>query len=110
MATVQKKDVPQAKELTVYTTGAAAKACGVSIQIIIRLFDTGRLKGFKVPGSKFRRIARESLLRFMLAESVPLDGLGELSDREREIVAEYSTVILARVPVNRLTTFNPVTG
>ena len=28
---------------------------------IIRCFDSGRLRGFRVPGSKFRRIPREEL-------------------------------------------------
>ena len=50
---------------TVFTTGEAAKICKVSQQTIIRCFDSGALKGFHVPGSRFRRIPRESLLTFM---------------------------------------------
>ena len=110
MGILHHDDVPESTQLTVYSTGAAAKATGLSLQSVIRLFDAGRIKGFKIPGSKFRRIPRENLLRFMLAEGIPLDGLGELSDREREIVAEHSTVIVARLPANRLTTFNPIAG
>ena len=41
---------------TVFTTGEAAKICKVSQQTIIRCFDNGQLKGFRVPGSRFRRI------------------------------------------------------
>ena len=37
------------------TTGEAAEVCRVSQQTIIRCFDAGRLKGFRVPGSRFRR-------------------------------------------------------
>ena len=48
-----------------FTTGEVAKLCGVSQQTIIRCFDDGRLSGFKVPGSKFRRIPREELLKFL---------------------------------------------
>lgn len=44
---------------SVFTTGEAAKICKVSQQTIIRCFDNGQLKGFRVPGSKFRRIPRE---------------------------------------------------
>ena len=44
---------------TVFTTGEAAKICKVSQQTIIRCFDSGQLKGFRVPGSRFRRIPRE---------------------------------------------------
>ena len=43
---------------TVFTTGEAAKICKVSQQTIIRCFDSGQLKGFGVPGSRFRRIPR----------------------------------------------------
>ena len=49
---------------TVFTTGEAAKICKVSQQTIIRCFDNGQLKGFRVPGSsKFRRIPRDHALQ-----------------------------------------------
>ena len=60
---------------TVFTTGEAAKICKVSQQTIIRCFDNGQLKGFRVPGSKFRRIPRESLYRFMRDNQIPTDAL-----------------------------------
>jgi excisionase family DNA binding protein len=60
---------------TVFTTGEAAKICKVSQQTIIRCFDNGQLKGFRVPGSKFRRIPREQLYRFMKDNSIPTDAL-----------------------------------
>ncbi|MBX9579526.1 MAG: response regulator [Gemmataceae bacterium] len=60
---------------TVFTTGEAAKVCKVSQQTIIRCFDNGQLKGFRVPGSKFRRIPRESLFRFMKDNNIPTDAL-----------------------------------
>ena len=44
---------------TVFTTGEAAEICKVSQQTIIRCFDSGRLRGFRVPGSRFRRIPRD---------------------------------------------------
>ncbi len=50
-----------------FTTGEVAKLCGLSQQTVIRCFDDGRLSGFKVPGSKFRRVPREDLLRFLRA-------------------------------------------
>lgn len=61
------------KEL--FTTGEAADICRVSQQTIIRCFDSGRLEGFRVPGSRFRRIPREALLKFMKVNAIPLDGL-----------------------------------
>lgn len=57
----------------IFTTGEAAQVCKVSQQTIIRCFDSGRLTGFRVPGSKFRRIPREELIRFMHANDIPLE-------------------------------------
>ena len=62
-------------EKRIFTTGEAAQVCKVSQQTIIRCFDSGRLTGFRVPGSKFRRIPREELMRFMRANNIPLDAL-----------------------------------
>jgi excisionase family DNA binding protein len=60
---------------TVFTTGEAAKICKVSQQTIIRCFDSGQLKGFRVPGSRFRRIPREQLFSFMRDNGIPTDAL-----------------------------------
>jgi two-component system OmpR family response regulator len=60
---------------TVFTTGEAAKICKVSQQTIIRCFDSGQLKGFRVPGSRFRRIPREQLFAFMKDNGIPTDAL-----------------------------------
>jgi len=60
---------------TVFTTGEAAKVCKVSQQTIIRCFDNGQLKGFRVPGSRFRRIPREALYKFMKDNGIPTDAL-----------------------------------
>ncbi|MEK6248471.1 MAG: response regulator [Planctomycetales bacterium] len=60
---------------TVFTTGEAAKICKVSQQTIIRCFDSGQLKGFRVPGSRFRRIPRELLFSFMRENGIPTDAL-----------------------------------
>ncbi len=49
----------------VFTTGEAARICGISQQTIIRCFDLGKLKGYRVPGSRFRRIPKKELRRFM---------------------------------------------
>ncbi len=59
----------------VFTTGEAAEICKVSQQTIIRCFDGGRLRGFRVPGSRFRRIPREALSAFMRENNISPDGL-----------------------------------
>ncbi|MEX2218347.1 MAG: response regulator [Phycisphaerales bacterium] len=57
----------------IFTTGEAAQICKVSQQTIIRCFDSGRLAGFRVPGSRFRRIPRDELVRFMKANDIPVE-------------------------------------
>ena len=76
----------------IFTTGEAAEICKVSQQTIIRCFDSGRLTGFRVPGSKFRRIPREELIRFMRSNNIPLDVI-EGSTR-RVLVVDDDPAIL----------------
>lgn len=84
---------------TVFTTGEAADICKVSQQTIIRCFDSGRLKGFRVPGSRFRRIPRESLLNFMRENGIPPDALDSgkqkilVVDDDPEIVELFVDVL-----------------
>ena len=77
---------------TVFTTGEAAKVCKVSQQTIIRCFDNGQLKGFRVPGSKFRRIPREMLYKFMKDNGIPTDAL-EGSKRKVLLVDDEVEII-----------------
>jgi len=70
----------------VYTTGEAATVCKLSQQTIIRCFDSGQLQGFRVPGSKFRRIPHESLIKFMKSNKIPLNGLD--NDQIRVLVVD----------------------
>ena len=63
--------VRDASAKQVFTTGEAAEICNVSQQTIIRCFDSGRLNGFRVPGSRFRRIPRIDLIRFMKVNDIP---------------------------------------
>ena len=61
----------------VFTTGEAAEVCKVSQQTIIRCFDAGRLNGFRVPGSRFRRIPRDELIRFMKNNEIPVENFAQ---------------------------------
>ena len=86
------------KEL--FTTGEAAQICKVSQQTIIRCFDSGRLDGFRVPGSKFRRIPRQNLIKFMKENNIPLDTLESgkkkvlIVDDDAEIVELMADVLI----------------
>lgn len=54
-----------------YTTGQAAKISGLSVNTIIRRFDSGKLKGFRIPGSRFRRIFKLPFIAFLEENSIP---------------------------------------
>jgi excisionase family DNA binding protein len=97
MEVAKKEGSRKMKDL--FTTGEAAEICRVSQQTIIRCFDSGRLKGFRVPGSKFRRIPRASLIRFMRDNNIPLDNLDSgkrkvlIVDDDAEIVELISDIL-----------------
>lgn len=78
----------------VFTTGEAAVLCKVSQQTIIRCFDAGRLNGFRVPGSKFRRIPRDELIRFMRANDIPTTAL-DIGQKRRILAVDDDEQILA---------------
>jgi excisionase family DNA binding protein len=75
-----------------FTTGEAAEICRVSQQTIIRCFDAGRLEGFRVPGSRFRRIPRQNLVRFMKDNNIPLDAI-ESGKRKILIVDDDAEIV-----------------
>ncbi|MDT8302143.1 MAG: response regulator [Sedimentisphaerales bacterium] len=75
-----------------FTTGEAAEICKVSQQTIIRCFDAGRLEGFRVPGSRFRRIPRKNLVRFMQDNNIPLDTI-ESGKRKILIVDDDAEIV-----------------
>ena len=80
------------RDKSVFTTGEVAQICKVSQQTVIRCFDSGRLKGFRVPGSRFRRIPRESLISFMKNNGIPLDHLD--SGKKRVLVVDDDKAIV----------------
>jgi excisionase family DNA binding protein len=83
-----------------FTTGEAAEICKVSQQTIIRCFDAGRLEGFRVPGSRFRRIPRQSLVKFMQENKIPLDTI-ESGKRKVLIVDDDAEIVELIVDVLR---------
>lgn len=64
-----------------YTTGDVARICRVSQSTVIKLFDRGHLKGFRIPppvGSKRtgdRRVTHAELARFMRENGLVDAGL-----------------------------------
>jgi len=64
-----------AKGRNVLTTGDVAKICNVAPRTVSKWFDSGQLHGYRIPGSKDRRIPVNELIRFMKANNMPTDIL-----------------------------------
>lgn len=80
------------REKSVFTTGEVAEICRISQQTVIRCFDNGKLKGFRVPGSRFRRIPRDSLVEFMQANEIPVEQLD--SGKKRVLIVDDNLEIV----------------
>jgi len=61
----------------VFTTGQVAKICKVAPRTVSKWFDSGRLRGYRIPGSQDRRIPREQLIKFLKEHGMPLGELEE---------------------------------
>lgn len=59
----------------VLTTGDVARICNVAPRTVAKWFDRGELRGYRIPGSKDRRIPLNQLIRFMKAHNIPLEGI-----------------------------------
>jgi len=70
----------------VLTTGEVARICNVAPRTVSKWFDAGQLRGYRIPGSKDRRIPVDQLVRFMRAHGIPLNGLE--SGRTRLLVLD----------------------
>jgi excisionase family DNA binding protein len=78
-----------AKGKNVLTTGDVAKICNVAPRTVSKWFDSGQLKGYRIPGSKDRRIPVSELIRFMKAHNMPTTAL--LTDKIRVLVVDSNT-------------------
>ncbi len=59
----------------VLTTGEVARICHVAPRTVSKWFDSGKLRGYRIPGSRDRRIPLAQLVAFMRVHGIPLDGL-----------------------------------
>lgn len=73
-------------EKDVLTTGEVAKICNVAPRTVSKWFDSGSLRGYRIPGSKDRRIPIGELIKFMRAHGIPMDGIS--SGRTRVLIVD----------------------
>ena len=67
--------MPSDRSKEVLTTGQVAKICKVAPRTVAKWFDNGQLRGYRIPGSKDRRVPLSQLIRFMQAHGMPLDDV-----------------------------------
>ena len=63
------------KRKDILTTGQVAQICKVAPRTVTKWFDTGQLKGYRIPGGRDRRIPASELIRFMKTHNMPTDQL-----------------------------------
>ncbi|MDO5565811.1 MAG: helix-turn-helix domain-containing protein, partial [Planctomycetia bacterium] len=79
--------------MKVFTTGQVAKICKVAPRTVSKWFDSGRLKGYRIPGSQDRRIPREYLIKFLKEHGMPINGLEDESFAKVLIVGQDQVLI-----------------
>jgi excisionase family DNA binding protein len=84
---------------TIFTTGQVAKICKVAPRTVSKWFDSGRLRGYRIPGSQDRRIPREHLIRFLKEHGMPL---GELEDEAMGKILLVGADATVRANLNEL--------
>jgi len=79
-------------EKDVLTTGEVAKICNVASRTVSKWFDSGQLRGYRIPGSKDRRIPVSSLRKFMKNHGIPMDGL--MSGATRVLIVDCDDEVI----------------
>ena len=92
--------------MKVFTTGQVAKICKVAPRTVSKWFDTGRLKGYRIPGSQDRRIPRDCLIKFLKDHKMPL---GELEDetKAKVLIVAQDQVLIASSSTSRSVALKP---
>jgi excisionase family DNA binding protein len=98
------------RQKDVLTTGQVARICHVAPRTVSKWFDTGKLPGYRIPGSRDRRIPLEKLIQFMRDHDMPLDGLDGGACRiliiQRDVPADLPAVLAQCAQCQVLTAAN----
>ncbi len=100
-----------ARNKDVLTTGEVARICKVAPRTVTKWFDSGQLHGYRIPGSKDRRIPITQLIRFMRQNNMPLDGMLHFTKTRILIVDdEIEIVDMLRDLLSQQTTYDVQTA
>lgn len=84
---------------SVFTTGEIARIFGVNINTVVKWFEVGLLKGYKLPGSDARRVPRDELVEFLARRQpapahLPKEGVGVvLASSDKNLVRRFREAI-----------------
>lgn len=97
-------------EKDVLTTGEVAKICNVAPRTVSKWFDSGSLKGYRIPGSKDRRIPVAELYRFMKVHQIPMDGIVSGNTRVLVVDSDAEVVQVLEKVLHEQTTYEVKTA
>jgi len=96
-----------ARNKDVLTTGEVARICKVAPRTVTKWFDSGQLHGYRIPGSKDRRIPITQLIRFMRQNNMPLDGMLHFTKTRILIVDDEAEIVdMLRDLLSQQTTYD----
>lgn len=84
----------------ILTTGEVARICNVAPRTVSKWFDNGQLRGYRIPGSRDRRIPLDQLVRFMKAHGLPVNGLETGQPRVLFVDSDSDLVELLRTALS----------
>lgn len=100
-----------ARNKDVLTTGEVARICKVAPRTVTKWFDSGQLRGYRIPGSKDRRIPITQLIRFMRQNNMPLDGMLHFTKTRILIVDDEAEIVeMLRDLLSQQTTYDVQTA
>ena len=78
----------------ILTTGQVARLCKVTPRLVSKWFDSGKLKGYRIPGSQDRRIPSENLVQFLKENDMKIpSSLQEESSQPNSVPCQIWLVI-----------------
>jgi len=75
----------------VLTTGEVASICKVAARTVSKWIDSGRLEGYRIPGSRDRRVTRDALESFIRKHGLPNACASASRGLERVVVVDADT-------------------
>ncbi|OHB50072.1 MAG: hypothetical protein A2Y10_14070 [Planctomycetes bacterium GWF2_41_51] len=98
------------KRKDILTTGQVAHICKVAPRTVTKWFDSGQLKGYRIPGGRDRRIPASELIRFMKSHNMPTDHLEQDNIRILIVDSDWELANNTAAELRKIPTFNVETA